>query len=75
MTPLSSESPAQSDLNSNQFAVAPNRQLFGKVMTGLVFTCVAIAIIPLASILYMVIAMDSAAFRQQSLPNCRQRQG
>jgi len=51
MTPLSS----QSDPNINQFAVAPNRQLFGKVMTGLVFACVAIAIIPLASILYMVI--------------------
>ena len=52
MTPLSSPS----DPVSSQFAVSPNRKLFGKVMTGLVFTCVAIAIIPLASILFMVIA-------------------
>ena len=62
MTPLSSELPAQSDPNGNQFAVAPNRQLFGKVMTGLVFACVAIAIIPLASILYMVIANGLSGF-------------
>ena len=62
MTPLSSELPAQSDLNSNQFAVAPNRQLFGKVMTGLVFACVAMAISPLASILYMVIANGLGGF-------------
>ncbi|WP_373542701.1 phosphate ABC transporter permease PstA [Chamaesiphon sp.] len=55
MTPLSSELPAQSNPNGNEFAVSPNRQLFGKVMTGLVFACVAIAIIPLASILFMVI--------------------
>jgi phosphate transport system permease protein len=55
MTPLSSESPDRSDLSSNQFAVSPQRQLFGKVMTGLVFACVAIAMIPLASILFMVI--------------------
>jgi phosphate transport system permease protein len=56
MTPLSSELPGQPDLDGNQFGVDPSRQLFGKVMTGLVFACVAIAIIPLASILYMVIA-------------------
>lgn len=56
MTPLSSELPSQPDLDRNQFGVDPSRKLFGKVMTGLVFTCVAIAIIPLASILYMVIA-------------------
>jgi phosphate transport system permease protein len=45
----------QSDRPSNQFAVSPKRKLFGNVMTGLVFACVAIAIIPLASILFMVI--------------------
>ncbi|MCY7368874.1 MAG: phosphate ABC transporter permease PstA [Chamaesiphon sp.] len=56
MTPISSELPRQSDLDGNQFGVDPSRQLFGKVMTGLVFACVAISIIPLASILYMVIA-------------------
>jgi phosphate transport system permease protein len=56
MTPLSSELPGQPDLDGNQFGVDPSRQLFGKVMTGLVFTCVAIAVIPLVSILYMVIA-------------------
>lgn len=56
MTPISSELPGQSDLDRNQFGVDPSRKLFGKVMTGLVFACVAIAIIPLASILYMVIA-------------------
>ena len=56
MTPISSELPGQSDLDRNQFGVDPSRQLFGKVMTGLVFACVAIAIIPLASILYMTIS-------------------
>ncbi len=62
MTPLSSELPSQSDPNSNQFAVSAKRQLFGKVMTGLVFACVAIAIIPLASILFMVIANGLGGF-------------
>ena len=56
MTPLSSESLDRSDVNANQFGISAKRQLFGKVMTGLVFACVAIAIIPLASILFMVIA-------------------
>jgi phosphate transport system permease protein len=56
MTPISSELPGQSNLNGNQFGVDPSRKLFGKVMTGLVFACVAIAVIPLVSILYMVIA-------------------
>jgi phosphate transport system permease protein len=58
MAPLSS----QSDDPSDQFAVSPQRQLFGKVMTGLVFLCVAIAIIPLASILFMVIANGIGGF-------------
>jgi phosphate transport system permease protein len=56
MSPLSSESLDRSDPNGDRFAIAPSRQLFGKVMTGLVFACVAISIVPLASILYMVIA-------------------
>jgi phosphate transport system permease protein len=58
MAPLSS----QSDDPNAQFAVSPQRQLFGKVMTGLVFLCVAIAIIPLASILFMVIANGIGGF-------------
>jgi phosphate transport system permease protein len=58
MTPLS----PQSDLIGSEFAVAPNRKLLGKVMTGLVFTCVAISLIPLASILFMVIANGIAGF-------------
>jgi phosphate transport system permease protein len=56
MTPLSSELRDRSGANANQFGISANRQLFGKVMTGLVFACVAISIIPLASILFMVIA-------------------
>jgi phosphate transport system permease protein len=56
MTPFSSQLSDRSDPLGVQFAVAPSRKLFGQVMTGLVFACVAIAIIPLASILFMVIA-------------------
>jgi phosphate transport system permease protein len=55
MTPLSSQGSSSSDASGGDFAVSSSRKLFGKVMTGLVFTCVAIAIIPLASILFMVI--------------------
>ena len=55
MTPLSSQGSSSSDASGGDFAVSSSRQLFGKVMTGLVFTCVAIAMIPLASILFMVI--------------------
>jgi phosphate transport system permease protein len=62
MTPVSSQLSSPGDRTDNQFAVAPNRQLFGKVMTGLVFACVAISIIPLASILYMVIANGLGGF-------------
>jgi phosphate transport system permease protein len=58
MTPLS----PQSDLLGSEFAVSGNRKIFGKVMTGLVFTCVAISLIPLASILFMVIANGLAGF-------------
>jgi phosphate transport system permease protein len=58
MAPFSS----QSDSASDQFAVSRDRQLFGKVMTGLVFLCVVIAIIPLASILFMVIANGLGGF-------------
>lgn len=63
MTPLpsSQQSPTKHPDN-NQFAVSPSRQLFGKVMTGLVFTCVAISIIPLASILFMVITNGLGGF-------------
>jgi phosphate transport system permease protein len=63
MTNLSSSqlsSPSSPD--DDQFAVSPSRQLFGKVMTGLVFACVAIAIVPLASILFMVIANGLSGF-------------
>jgi phosphate transport system permease protein len=52
MNPLSS----QSDSFDRQFAVSANRKIFGKVMTGIVFACVAISLIPLASILFMVIS-------------------
>lgn len=38
------------------YSVSGSRKLFGKVMTALVFLCVAIAILPLASIIFMVIA-------------------
>jgi phosphate transport system permease protein len=50
------------DASDSQFAVAPGRKLFGQVMTGLVFACVAIAIIPLASILFMVIVNGLGGF-------------
>lgn len=59
MTPLSSQSDSD---NSKQFGVSADRQLFGKVMTGLVFVCVAISIIPLASILFMVISNGLGGF-------------
>jgi phosphate transport system permease protein len=49
MTSSSSQPP------DNQFAVSSSRKQFGNVMTALVFACVAIALIPLASILFMVI--------------------
>jgi phosphate transport system permease protein len=62
MTPFSSPLSSPADSNSEQFAVAPNRKLFGQVMTGLVFACVAIAIIPLASILFMVITNGLGGF-------------
>jgi phosphate transport system permease protein len=55
MTPLSSQGSSSSGASGGDFAVSSSRQLFGKVMTGLVFACVAIAMIPLASILFMVI--------------------
>jgi phosphate transport system permease protein len=58
MTSLSSTPNPDND----QFAVSPNRKLFGQVMTGLVFVCVAIAIIPLASILFMVISKGFGGF-------------
>jgi phosphate transport system permease protein len=62
MTPLPSQLPTGEQPDSSQFAVSPSRQLFGKVMTGLVFTCVAIAIVPLASILFMVITNGLGGF-------------
>lgn len=58
MTPSS----PQSDLLGSEFAISPSRKLFGRVMTGLVFTCVAISLIPLFSILFMVIANGLAGF-------------
>jgi phosphate transport system permease protein len=58
MAPLSS----QSDSSFDQFAVSAPRKLFGRVMTALVFICVAISIIPLASILVMTIANGLGGF-------------
>ena len=48
-------SSSQSAPLDNQFAVSSGRKLFGNIMTGLVFACVAIAAVPLISILFMVI--------------------
>lgn len=62
MTPLPPPHSAEAHIDENQFAVSPSRQLFGKVMTGLVFACVAIAIVPLASILFMVITNGLGGF-------------
>lgn len=53
---------SNSDLSSNQFAIAPRRKLFGNVMTVLVFACVAISVIPLASILFMLIVNGLGGF-------------
>lgn len=38
-----------------EYAVAGGRKIFGNVMTGLVFACVAIAVLPLASIVIMLL--------------------
>ena len=38
-----------------QYSVAPSRKMFGNIMTGLVFACVVITILPLGSILFTVI--------------------
>jgi phosphate transport system permease protein len=62
MNPFSSQMSAPPDGGGIDFAVSSGRQLFGKVMTGLVFACVAIAIIPLASILFMVVANGLGGF-------------
>ncbi len=62
MTPFSSQLSSLPDGGGGDFSVSPRRQLFGKVMTGLVFACVAIAIIPLASILFMVVANGLGGF-------------
>ena len=51
MTQLS-DKPAPEAL---QYSVAPSRKLFGNIMTGLVFFCVIITILPLGSILFTVI--------------------
>lgn len=37
------------------YSVSPGRKLFGNIMTGLVILCVAIAILPLGSILFMLL--------------------
>jgi phosphate transport system permease protein len=62
MTPLPSQLPSPERLDVNEFAVSPSRQLFGRVMTGLVFACVAISLVPLASILFMTIANGLGGF-------------
>lgn len=52
-------------INSNVYDIAPGefdqgmtqgRKMFGNVMTGLVLSCVAIAVLPLASILFMLLS-------------------
>ncbi|QYO67401.1 phosphate ABC transporter permease PstA [Leptolyngbya sp. 7M] len=45
------------DIATGEFdkGVTSGRKLFGKVMTGLVMLCVAIALLPLASILFMLL--------------------
>jgi phosphate transport system permease protein len=58
MTP----SPSQLDPFGSEFAISPSRKLFDRVMTGLAFGCVAIALIPLASILFMVITNGLGRF-------------
>ena len=62
MNPFSAQMSAPPDGGGVDFAVSSGRRLFGKVMTGLVFACVAIAIIPLASILFMVVANGLGGF-------------
>jgi phosphate transport system permease protein len=62
MTPLPSQLPSPERRDFNEFAVSPSRQLFGRVMTGLVFACVAISLVPLASILFMTIANGLGGF-------------
>jgi phosphate transport system permease protein len=62
MTPLPSQLPTGDQPDLNQFAVSSSRQFFGQVMTGLVFACVAIAIVPLASILFMVVTNGLGGF-------------
>ena len=52
-----------------QYSVAPSRKLFGNIMTGLVFACVVITILPLGSILFTVIkngigSLSPAVFTQ-----------
>lgn len=62
MTPLPSQIPSTERSDVNEFAVSPSRQLFGRIMTGLVFACVAISLVPLASILFMTIANGLGGF-------------
>jgi phosphate transport system permease protein len=54
--------PSQLDPFGSQFAISPSRKLFDRVMTGLAFGCVAIALIPLISILFMVISNGLGGF-------------
>lgn len=46
---------AAGDQSSVNYAVSGGRKNFGNIMTGLVFACVAIAILPLGSIIFMLI--------------------
>lgn len=52
MTPSSNQT-STSQLSS--YAVSFNRKLFGNVMTALVFLCVAVAILPLGSIIFLLL--------------------
>ncbi len=54
--------PSKLDPFGSQFAISPRRKLFDRVMTGLAFGCVAIALIPLVSILFMVISNGLGGF-------------
>lgn len=61
-SPNSANSKGQSAVS--QYSVAPQRQFFGNFMTGLVLFCVALALLPLASILFMVLSQGLSRLLQ-----------
>lgn len=52
----SSDRATSAAVQSGQYEVSSSRKLFGSIMTGLVFACVIIAVLPLGSIIFMVLA-------------------